>query len=266
MSVFGRSLFGYRRSEVDAELAARDVAVAATERALAACRARVEELEAVARRLSEAVVHRDRELRALREQLADARTSGEEGMKSVAALMRQVEEIRTQARGQATQIRMRALRDAAELVERVGDVAKLPGAAGERILEAIDDAMPGAAGPRQGPAGEGEDAPDDAAPRAVGPEANGDPRSNGVFHGRVHMDVGPLSDFAQLVRLEDAAGSIDATSEISIRRFSQGRAELAMELEEPVELLRELEQRCDLEFRVRSQKGDRVVLDVDEDE
>ena len=164
-------------------------------------------------------------------------------MKSVAALVRQVEEIRTQARGQATQIRMRALRDAADLAERVSEMAKLPGAAGERIKEAFDDAIPGPT-----------------------PEANGDPQSNGMFQGKVHMDVGPLSDFAQLVRLEDAAGSIDATSEISIRRFSQGRAELAMELDEPVELLRELEERCDLEFRVRSQKGDRVVLDVDEAE
>jgi hypothetical protein len=75
-----------------------------------------------------------------------------------------------------------------------------------------------------------------------------------------------LSDFSQLVRLEDAAGSIDATSEIAIRRFSQGRAELEMRLGEPVELLRELEERCDLEFKVRSRKGGRLVLDVDDDE
>ena len=45
MSGFRRSLFGYRRGEVDAEIAARDAAMAATERALATCRAKVEELE-----------------------------------------------------------------------------------------------------------------------------------------------------------------------------------------------------------------------------
>ena len=56
-----------------------------------------------------------------------------------------LEEIRTQARGQATQIRLRALRDAANLVDRVSDAAKLSGAAGERVLGAIDE-MAGAPG------------------------------------------------------------------------------------------------------------------------
>ena len=59
MSGFRRSLFGYRRGEVDAEIAARDAAMAATERALATCRAKVEELERVSRRLSEEVVGTD---------------------------------------------------------------------------------------------------------------------------------------------------------------------------------------------------------------
>jgi hypothetical protein len=39
-----------------------------------------------------------------------------------------------------------------------------------------------------------------------------------------------------------------------------------MELSEPVELLRELEERCDLEFKVRSHRDDSVILDVDEDQ
>ena len=47
----------------------------------------------------------------------------------LAAMGRELEEIRTQARGQATQIRPRALRDAANLVDRVSDVARLSGAA-----------------------------------------------------------------------------------------------------------------------------------------
>jgi hypothetical protein len=257
MSGFGRSLLGYRRREVDAELAARDAAMAATERALAKCRAKVEELEAVARRLSETVVQRDRELRALREELAEWKADDEEGMRSLAAFGRQLEEIRTQARGQATQIRLRALRDAAELVDRVSEVAKLPGAAGERLMGAIDEAIPGE------PAGESGQ-PGSAGVQA--PEGNGDPNLNGLFKGTVHVDVGPLSDFSQLVSLEDAAGSIDATSDISIKRFSRGRATLAMRLSEPVELLRELEERCDLEFKVRSLRDDSVVLDVDEED
>jgi hypothetical protein len=37
-----------------------------------------------------------------------------------------------------------------------------------------------------------------------------------------------------------------------------------MKLAEPVELLRELEERAPFEFRVRDQRFDRLVLDVDE--
>jgi hypothetical protein len=249
MSDFKRSFLGYRRSEVDAELAARDAAIAATEWALAKCRARVEELEGVAQRLAEAVVQRNRELRSVREELAEMRASGEAGMRSLVVLGRQLEEIQAQARGQATQIRMRALREAAELMERVSDVVKPPGKAGGRGMEGIDDAIQGTA--------EGPGSAIDGAHRA---------RRNGVFEGTVNVDVGPLSDFSQLVALEDAAGSIGATSEISIKRFSEGRATLAVRLSEPVELLRELEERCDLEFRVRSRGDDRVVLDVDEED
>lgn len=255
MSGFRRSFLGYRRSEVDAELAARDAAVAATERALASCRAKVDELEGVAGRLSEEVVRRNRELKAVRGELAELREGEEEGMRSLAALGRQLEEIRSQARGQATQIRLRALRDAAELVGRVSEIAKTPGSTGGRVRDALDGAIQRAPGEEPG---ERES--------RIAPGGDGVGSANGPFEGRVRMDVGPLSDFSQLVRLEDAAGSLDATSEISIRRFSQGRAELEMELGEPVELLRELEERCDLEFKLRSRKGDRVVLDVDEDD
>ena len=221
--------------------------MAATERALATCRAKVDELERVSRRLSEEVVRRTRELRAAHEEIAELRASEEEGTRSLAALGRQLEEIRTQARSQATQIRLKALKDASELVERVSDVAKLPGVARSA---------------RNGD-GDGDEAGEPVEP---GEPVEREAEPGDVFTGQVHMDVGPLSDFAQLVALEDAAGSIGAASEIKIRRFSKGRAELDMRLSEPVELLRELEQRCDLEFRVRSLKDGRVVLDVDDDE
>ena len=223
MSGFRRSFLGYRRSEVDAELAARGAAIAATELALSNCRAKVEELDKVAGRLSETVVQRNRELRTLREELAEVREGNEHGTQLIVAVGRQLEEIRRAACGQATQIRLRALRDAAELVERAGEASLEPG-------------------------------------------RDGDQGANGTFKGTVHLDVGPLNDFSQLVALEDAAGSIDATSEISIKRFSRGRATLAMQLSEPVELLQELEERCDLEFTVRSLRDDSVILDVDEEE
>ena len=78
--------------------------------------------------------------------------------------------------------------------------------------------------------------------------------AKGCSRARWSVEVGPLTDFSQLVELEDAAGSIDGTSEISIKRWSRraarrstvraGRARRA-----PAQAL---EQRCDLEFRVRA--------------
>jgi hypothetical protein len=86
-----------------------------------------------------------------------------------------------------------------------------------------------------------------------------------VFVGEVELEVGPLSDFAQLVGFEDAAGGIEATREISVKRFAGGRATLEMRLGEPVELLRELEERAPFEFRVRDLRADRLVLDVEDE-
>ena len=79
----------------------------------------------------------------------------------------------------------------------------------------------------------------------------------------ISVDIGPFADFSQLVRFEDAANAIGATGDISIKRFSGGRAQIDVALSEPVDLLRELEENCDLEFRVRSQNDDSLVLDVD---
>jgi hypothetical protein len=95
---------------------------------------------------------------------------------------------------------------------------------------------------------------------------NGSPRNGQeLFDGQVEVEIGPLGDFSQLVGFEDAAGRIGATSEISVSKFSEGRATLSMRLEEPVELLRELEERAPMEFRVRRTSDDRVILDLDDD-
>ena len=79
------------------------------------------------------------------------------------------------------------------------------------------------------------------------------------------VEIGPLDDFSQLVGFEDAAGQIDATTEISVERFSEGRATISMRPQEPVELLRQLEERSPLEFRVRHTAADNLILDVDPD-
>ena len=87
-----------------------------------------------------------------------------------------------------------------------------------------------------------------------------------LFEGLVKVEIGPLDDFSQLVGFEDAAGQIDATSEISVERFSEGRATLSMRLDEPIDLLRELEQRSPLDFRVRRTADDNLILDIDDDQ
>jgi len=249
---------------VRAALAVAERELAAGEAALRARDAKVKELEHVSARLGLRVVERERELREAREELAQALARAEEDTRALVALGRQLEEIRAQARGQATRIRMRALRDAAELSERIAELARRPGEAGGRLLETLEETVR-----RLGDADEIEldDAAAQAAHGAVVAGSNGHPAAapepGDMFSGLVHVEVGPLRDFSQLVLFEDAARSIGATSEISIKRFSEGRATMAVQLREPVALLRELEERCDLEFVVRDTRDDRVVLDVD---
>ena len=98
------------------------------------------------------------------------------------------------------------------------------------------------------------------APAPGAPEANG---HAGVFDGLIEVEIGPLSDFDQLASFEDAANEIGAADEISVKRFTQGRATLEVHLSEPVALLTELEERAPFEFTVRDTRTDRVVLDVD---
>ena len=78
----------------------------------------------------------------------------------------------------------------------------------------------------------------------------------------MRLEIGPLGDFSQLVGFEDAVGRLGASA-ISIERFSEGRATLSMHLDHPVELLRELEELSELDFKVRQTGSDNLVLDVD---
>ncbi len=247
MKAFKRSLFGYRKKDVETALAARDAAVAEGAKSLAwhageleRRRERIAELELVCDLLSDRVVRRDRELESMRAELTWAKREVD-----------RIEAMGAQARGQATRIRLQALREASELSARLSAVSQSPAVDRGRLLDAIRAAID-----RMG-----------LKETATVAEA----RSNGrvrdaadeIFEGLVEVEVGPLEDFSQLVGFEDAAGAIDATSEISVRRFKSGRATLEMRLAEPVELLRELEERAPFEFQVRDRRFDRLVLDVD---
>ncbi len=275
---FKRSLLGYRPRAVDEAIADREAALEEAKAKLSGAESRIgerdaelaarhaelergerrmHELDQVSARLAERVVGRERELREVRAELARAGERGDESLRALTALADDLETVRRQARGQATRIRLRALRDAAELTQRVDELGRHPGEAREGLIESLQEAIR-----RVGAESEEEEAPDLAGLIAA---ANGhEEREPGeLFEGLVEVDVGPLSDFSQLVGFEDAAGGIGAMSEISVRRFKQGRATLAMRFKQPVELLRELEERAPFVFKVRDKRSDRVVLDVD---
>lgn len=242
MGSFKRAFLGYRRSDVDAAIVARDARSLALERdlrdALERWRAAAESavgLEREVASLSEMVIEREREIRGLSERLREANERHDRGIASLESVARRLEEIHAQARGQATRIRMKALHDAMEVSRRAQELA---GAQGDPPARVADVAS-----------GNGDAALD----------------AGDLFEGMVKVDIGPLGDFSQLVGFEDAVGQLGA-SEISVERFSEGRATLSMRLDQPVDLLRELERRSPLEFRVRRSSDDDLVLDVDEDE
>jgi hypothetical protein len=259
---FKRSLLGYSRSEVDAAMAESAEQAALREAELQARAAqvaerdqRIEELDRVATTLSERVVAGERDVRRLRAELAGVTSVGDAQLATLTAVLGELEEVRRTARGQATRIRLRALHEAAELSERVGEVTKRPDGMSDRMLEALTEAIERIGGERERDEVELADevAATNGHAEGVGAE---------LFEGLVELNVGPLADFAQLVIFEDAARSIAATSDLSVKRFSDGRATMELSLAEPVALLRELEERCDLELVVRDQREDRVVLDV----
>jgi hypothetical protein len=243
MGSFKRALFGYRRTDVDAALAARDARGWALERDAEEAIGRWRESADDAARaeeelssLSAMVIEREREIRGLHQRLLEANERHDRSVASLESVTAKLEEIQAQARGQATRIRMKALREAVEVGRRAQELSE---------AQAASEAVPSGNG----------SAPAEEVERAA----------RNLFKGLVKVEIGPLDDFSQLVGFEDAAGQIDATSEISVERFSEGRATLSMRLDEPVELLRELEARSPLDFKVRRTAEDNLILDVDED-
>jgi hypothetical protein len=226
-------LRGYDPEEVDAAMDARD--------------ARLARLEREAQRLAERVVERERRLQeALKKPVAAAADTNRVALSRALA---SVEEIYGQARRQATRIRMKALEDAVLTAERVKELTGLRDELGARVAELAEVAR----------ARLGIEAEEPAAPQL---EAG---LGNGMYAGLVEVEVGPLTDFAQLTRFEDAAAAIRGASGIHVKRFSRGRATVSMNLADPVELLRELEERAPFDFVVRDKRHDGLVLDVDDD-
>jgi hypothetical protein len=299
MTSFRRALFGYRRPEVDAAVAASETHIFGLERQAAALNEQNAALEsqgliqarAIAANeadltsLSGMVIERERTIRDLTERLEEANACHDRSIASLDKVTARLEELQAQARGQATRIRMKALREAVEVGKRA------------QALNEIESAPRPAAAPRPDIAAEAAAVEERAAEAAPEPSANGhgstaspngmangngasngnghapsngngaEPETSwtpGLYEGKVRLEIGPLGDFSQLVGFEDAVGKLGAT-DILVERFSEGRATFSMRLDRPVDLLSELESHSAIDFKVRHTAPDNLVLDVNED-
>src|SRR6201994_105529 len=132
MTSFRRTLFGYRKPEVDAAVAARDSHISGLEQqaaALGEAKAALESQSLIQARaiasneadltsLSGMVIERERTIRDLTERLEEANACHDRSIASLDAVSARLEDLQAQARGQATRIRMKALREAVEVGKR----------------------------------------------------------------------------------------------------------------------------------------------------
>jgi uncharacterized coiled-coil protein SlyX len=272
MTSFKWALLGYRRDEVDSAMSARDSHIAALEghaatlgdrnatlesQSLIQARA-IASHEADLSSLSAMVIERERTIRDLTERLEEANAVHDRSIASLDAVSSRLEDLQAQARGQATRIRMKALREAVEVSKRVQELNEAEDGEAEPtspepvVPEPVITAHPHANGNGNG---------NGHVPAAIEPDTSWEP---GLFEGNLRLEIGPLGDFSQLVGFEETVGKIGAT-DISVERFSEGRATFSLRLDQPVDLLRELEALSNLDFKVRHTAPDNLILDVDED-
>ena len=204
---------------------------------------RLRQLEREAKHLAERAIDAERRVR------ATGMGGAEASVGPFGSFSRRLEEIHEQARRQATRIRMSALEDAVQISDRISELSKLRDELGARVSELAGLAGIKVRGTEERP--------------AIGTEPSRT-AVDGVLSGPVELDVGPLRDFAQLSLFQDAAAGIGGASEIKVTRVSGGRATFSMNLDNPVELLRELEERAPFEFKVRDTRGEGIVLDLDD--
>jgi len=280
MTSFRWALLGYRRHEVEAAVAARDSHISGLEQqaaALSEAKAALESQSLIQARaiasneadlssLSGMVIERERTIRDLTERLEEANACHDRSIASLDAVSARLEDLQAQARGQATRIRMKALREAVELSSKAQALAE---------VEETEAGQPQASvAPESEIAAEvteiEEAAPQPTANGSTNGHANGighaEPGTSwepGLYEGKIRLEIGPLGDFSQLVGVEDAVGRLGAT-DISVERFSEGRATFSMRLEQPVDLLRELEALAALDFKVRHTAPDNVILDLED--
>ncbi len=132
MGSFKWALLGYRRGEVEAAIATRNTRIGSLERDAHDAVERVRSAtDAVTRAeqeltsLSGMVIEREREIRNLGERLREANERHDRSIASLESTASRLEEIQSQARGQATRIRMKALREAVEVSRRTQELTDI---------------------------------------------------------------------------------------------------------------------------------------------
>jgi hypothetical protein len=207
MGGFRRAFLGYRREDVDAAIAIRDTRVAEWEKAVTERDGRLRAADAELNCLSGMVLERERESSLLRDQLREAEERHERSLEKLEVIIQRVEELQAAARGHATRIRMKALREAVEVSERA-----------QSLTQRMDFA------------GHGE----------ITAEPNGEVEVEveeiPLQDGEVEVEVGPLSDFSQLLVFQEAAEGLPEVDGVRLERFSDGCATLSINLREPTDL------------------------------
>lgn len=221
---------------------------------------RIKQLNLVADRLSELVLEKEHAAGEVRERLEETEAELREAKLALAAAIREADKAVIDASEQhrrAEEAALDAIRTRSELEELKAKAEKGADFTLDEELLALDESDE-----EIGAFAEPEPEPVVSGWAGQESEGNGASSGAGVYEGVVSVEVGPFSDFSQLVRFEDAAKSIAGAADISVKRFSKGRATLEVRLTDPVELLIELGERAPFEFSVRAQDAAGVVLDV----
>ena len=178
-------------------------------------------------------------------------------MRSLVALAAELEAVRGQARGQATRIRLRAMRDAAELAERMAELERRPPGGRDRLIDSLREGIARLAGgrgarPRRGRRDERAGRPTrrTSCSRAWSRSRSARWTTSRSWSGSRTPPGG----------IADDVGDLGETVRVAGGRHWRCASH------KPVELLRELEERSPFEFRVRDRRFDRLVLDVDDGE
>lgn len=186
------------------------------------------------RLLGQGLLRAERELGEAWREVAAAERRSDEAVKELGQARRELEEARAALERERQRLRVEAAREAEELK---GDAL----ADADQVRRELLDVE---------------------ALVKVGLERLGELGSaNGT---RLRIEVGPLGDFERLSRFQDLTAEVVGEA-VEIERFSGGRATLSMPGADVGDVLRALEERPDLDFRVRSQGEDTIVLDLDDE-